>query len=215
MRVGSVLMFIGMSALSLSSCSRSGERSDVFDLKVAASAAQSMSSQVAPAAPATAADYVVYADTMGAASTMKLIDVSWKDAAGKTHNLADEAKGKIVVVNFWATWCPPCRREFPDLVEFTREHQDVLVVGVALEKDDETARESVIKFAEPKGVNYINIVSSARLKTRDIASAYANIAPMDYIPVTIVFGKSGQHATTIQGGTNKQGLIDAVAKAQQ
>ena len=118
-----------------------------------------------------------------------------------------------MVLNFWATWCPPCRREIPDIIEFARERKDVVVIGIALERDDATAKAGVSKFAISKGINYINLTSSSQLKVQDISSAYANIAPMDYIPTTFVFNKSGQHVSTIQGGTNKQGLVDAVAKA--
>lgn len=200
----------------LGSCSRTGnEKSEVFDLKqAAASAGQSMSSQVAPAAPESSSKYVVSASAIGAPSSQKLIDITWKNAEGVAKKLSEEAKGKIVVVNFWATWCPPCRREIPEFIEFAEQNKDVYIIGIALERDDASAKDVVTRFANAQKMNYVNVTGTAGFSTRSIAEAYSSIAPMDYIPVTIVFNAAGQQVDIIQGGTTKQGLADAVAKAR-
>lgn len=227
MRIIAAMVCCGLAA-SVVSCSKAGnEKSEVFDLKqAAASAGQSMSSQVAPPAPVSGsgsaagssaesvAQNVVSASAIGAPSSQRLIDITWKDAAGVAKKLSEQAKGKIVVVNFWATWCPPCRREIPEFVEFAAQNKDVYMVGIALERDDATAKDVVTRFATAQKMNYTNITSGAGLSTRSIAEAYSSIAPMDYIPVTIVFNAAGQQVDIIQGGTTKQGLADAVAKAR-
>lgn len=76
-------------------------------------------------------------------------DFRLRDVAGG-HRSVQEWDGRVLVVNFWATWCPPCRSEMPRLIALQAEHADaVQVVGVAL--DDP---ELVAAYAESMGVNY-------------------------------------------------------------
>ena len=74
-----------------------------------------------------------------------------KGIDGSAVNLAD-AHGKVVLLNFWATWCGPCRMEVPDLVELQKKYQDRLqVIGLVVDDADEDA---VRKFAKRYGINY-------------------------------------------------------------
>jgi thiol-disulfide isomerase/thioredoxin len=74
-----------------------------------------------------------------------------KGIDGGTVNLA-AARGKVVLLNFWATWCGPCRMEVPDLVELQKKYQDRLqVIGLVVDDADEDA---VRKFAKRYGINY-------------------------------------------------------------
>jgi thiol-disulfide isomerase/thioredoxin len=74
-----------------------------------------------------------------------------KGIDGATVNLA-AARGKVVLLNFWATWCGPCRMEVPDLVELQKKYQDRLqVIGLVVDDADEDA---VRKFAKRYGINY-------------------------------------------------------------
>jgi thiol-disulfide isomerase/thioredoxin len=65
------------------------------------------------------------------AANNPLNDLDLKDLDGKVHKLSDY-RGKWIVVNYWATWCPPCRHEIPDLVDFHNKHKerDAVVLGV-------------------------------------------------------------------------------------
>jgi cytochrome c biogenesis protein CcmG/thiol:disulfide interchange protein DsbE len=70
---------------------------------------------------------------------------------GSAVNLAD-AKGKVVLLNFWATWCGPCRMEVPDLVELQKKYQGRLqVIGLVVDDEDEDA---IRKFAKRYSINY-------------------------------------------------------------
>jgi thiol-disulfide isomerase/thioredoxin len=74
-----------------------------------------------------------------------------KGIDGKTVSLAG-SQGKVVLLNFWATWCGPCRMEIPDLVELQKKYQDRLqVIGLVVDDADEDA---VRKFAERYSINY-------------------------------------------------------------
>jgi thiol-disulfide isomerase/thioredoxin len=74
-----------------------------------------------------------------------------KDLEGKPLSL-EEAKGKVVLLNFWATWCGPCRAEIPDLIELQKEFKDKLeIIALATDEDD---AEEVKKFVAKEGINY-------------------------------------------------------------
>src|SRR5690242_9079490 len=74
-----------------------------------------------------------------------------KDLEGKPISL-EEAKGKIVLLNFWATWCGPCRAEVPDLIELQEKYKDNLeIIALATEEDDAS---EVQQFVKKAGINY-------------------------------------------------------------
>lgn len=81
---------------------------------------------------------------------------------GKPLSLADY-KSKVILLNFWATWCGPCRSEVPDLVELQDRYKDQLqVIGLVVDDDDEDA---VKKFAEKYGINYPIAIATDEMRT--------------------------------------------------
>ncbi len=75
---------------------------------------------------------------------------------------SDAFKGKVVIVNFWATWCPPCRAEIPDLVALQEKYRDSLqIVGVS---QDEVPAEQVKRFAADHKINYPVMMSTAEVE---------------------------------------------------
>jgi len=85
------------------------------------------------------------------ASSAPLYAASFTDLDGRPINLA-QFKGKVAVVNFWATWCPPCLKEMPDLVSAYARHQEQGVVFIGIAVDDNTGM--VRKFASEHGINF-------------------------------------------------------------
>ena len=75
---------------------------------------------------------------------------SLKDIEGVKLKLADQ-KGKWVVVNFWAPWCPPCIAELPELNSLQQQHQDVLVIGIALQYH---TKQEVLDMVKKLSVSY-------------------------------------------------------------
>jgi thiol-disulfide isomerase/thioredoxin len=83
-----------------------------------------------------------------------------KDILGNAVTKADWT-GKVVLVNFWATWCPPCREEIPELIELKRQYGDRLqIIGIS---EDEDPPAKVLKFAQQKGMSYPIIMSTPQL----------------------------------------------------
>ncbi|HZT61192.1 MAG TPA: TlpA disulfide reductase family protein [Pyrinomonadaceae bacterium] len=112
-----------------------------------------------------------------------------KDIRGRTVRLSDY-KGKVVLLNFWATWCPPCRAEMPDLVKLQREYarRGLQVVGVTYPPE---TLSRVRRFAGRLGVNY-----PVALGTKATKSLFADT---DTLPVTVVIDREGNIRETIEG----------------
>jgi thiol-disulfide isomerase/thioredoxin len=89
------------------------------------------------------------------------------DITGKPVN-KDRWGGKVVIVNFWATWCPPCREEIPELLELQKEFKDRLEIVGFSEDDDPPA--SVLRFAKQKGMTYPIVMA-----TDEMITAYGGV----------------------------------------
>src|SRR6266849_9005191 len=100
---------------------------------------------------------------------------------GKPVTLAG-SKGKVILLNFWATWCGPCRAEIPDLVELQNKYKDRLqILGLAVDDDDPDA---VKKFAAKLGINY-----PVALATNEIRLQYGGIPAL---PTSFVLDSEGR-----------------------
>jgi cytochrome c biogenesis protein CcmG/thiol:disulfide interchange protein DsbE len=109
-------------------------------------------------------------------------DFALTDLSGKPLRLAD-FKGRLLLLNFWATWCPPCRAEIPDFISSYKEYRDqgLAIVGVSV---DQLAPAQLKKWVAEAGINYP--VAPA---TEQVLSAYR---PGDYIPATILVDRAGR-----------------------
>jgi thiol-disulfide isomerase/thioredoxin len=105
------------------------------------------------------------------------------DLDGKQMSSADW-KGKVVLINFWATWCGPCRAEIPDLVALQNEYKDqVIVIGVS---EDEGPVDAVRKFATQYKVNY-----PIAMTTAEMQKLFPGISAL---PTTFMLDKEGRVA---------------------
>jgi thiol-disulfide isomerase/thioredoxin len=100
---------------------------------------------------------------------------------GKPVTLAG-SKGKVILVNFWATWCGPCRAEIPDLVELQKKYKDRLqILGLVVDDED---LEAIKKFSSRYGINY-----PVALATNDIRIQYGGIPAL---PTSFVLDSEGR-----------------------
>jgi thiol-disulfide isomerase/thioredoxin len=90
-------------------------------------------------------------------------DFQLKSIDGKPLNLAD-LRGKAVFLNFWATWCGPCRLEIPDLVDLQKRYSDRLQI-IGLDVDDDDVAE-IQKYVDENGINYPVVITPADLRTQ-------------------------------------------------
>ncbi|MGQ9819906.1 MAG: TlpA family protein disulfide reductase [Candidatus Kapaibacteriales bacterium] len=129
---------------------------------------------------------------------------------GKTKKFSEIAKNKIVLLNFWGTWCPPCRREIPDLVQIHNESggKDYVVVGIALERDINNAEKLVSDFAQKNNIGYLNVID----KNFDIAKAYGGI---NAVPTTFIIDKNGKIVETLVGMRSKSVFLEAINRARK
>ncbi len=124
-----------------------------------------------------------------AAEVIPAIDFELEDQFGNTHKLSDY-KGKVVFINFWATWCPPCREEMPDIQALYENYgynkEDVIILGLASPSSvdnsytQEGDEDHVISFLEENNYTYPTVLDSSGSLEREYAiSAYPTTFMID------------------------------------
>jgi thiol-disulfide isomerase/thioredoxin len=113
----------------------------------------------------------------------EMIDFSLPDLDGKIRTLG-EWRGNVIVLNFWATWCPPCREEIPLFIALQKKHaaDGLQVIGVAI--DNKT---SVMDYRQSAGINYTLLVGND--DAMDLAAKYGD--RMISLPYSVIISRSG------------------------
>ena len=136
-------------------------------------------------------------------SRTTLPDFSLQDLSGRTYR-SGEWLGKVLVLNFWATWCPPCRKEMPLFIALQHEFGDkgLQFVGVAI---DEASK--VREFVDFLGVNYPILLGDmeAVQLSHDLGNRFRGL------PFTVIFDRSGRIAH-IKAGELQRSALEAQIK---
>ena len=115
-----------------------------------------------------------------------------------------EFRGKAVLLNFWATWCPPCKVEMPWLEDLQRQYgkDGLVVLGIAM---DDSAPSSIAKFASELGVNY-----PVLLGTDQVSDDYGDV---QYLPTTFYINRDGAIIDKMTGLLERKDMEDAVKRS--
>jgi thiol-disulfide isomerase/thioredoxin len=140
---------------------------------------------------------------LAACPVMAAEGFSFRDLQGRTQRLSDY-HGKWVLVNFWATWCPPCLEEIPDLVDLHESHRrkDLVVLGVALDSSEKSVREFVKRLA----VSYPVVVS-------DYDQA-AQVGEVNVLPTSYLYNPDGELVSYQEGMLTRHSVESYIKRAQ-
>ncbi len=168
-RLSPALRFsVGLLLLGAAACSRQSET---------ASPTPSKATKPEAGGGATPAKSALVLPKLGPAPAWQLKDVNGAVVS------SDEFKGKVVVVDFWATWCPPCREEIPGYIELARKYgkDGLVIVGVSL---DQAGPDVVRAYAKKAGINYPLVMGD-----ENIVAAFGGV---EGIPTTFLIDRTGQ-----------------------
>lgn len=123
-----------------------------------------------------------------------------KDQYGIVHSL-ENYKGKVIFLNFWATWCPPCKKEMPDIEDIYKEYgenkKDVVILGVNSEKENE-----VKKFLKDKGYTFPTLID----ENSEVMRKYF----IQAFPTSFVIDKEGNVYGYVMGGLTKEQIRQVI-----
>jgi thiol-disulfide isomerase/thioredoxin len=150
-------------------------------------------------------------DSGAAATTLEVTtEAGWIDLEGFRERLEEE-RGRVVVVNYWATWCEPCREEFPDLIEFQRRYHDRGVAFLSISLDSPKERDNQVKkfLTEQQPVFPVFIKNGT-----DDPDTFINAIDSEWtgaLPATFVYDRRGRRAHSLFG---PQTLADIAAHVE-
>jgi len=140
---------------------------------------------------------------LGVAYASPAPDFTLQSLDGRDMKLSD-LRGKAVLLNFWATWCAPCKIEMPWFIELQNQYgsQGLQIVGVAM---DDSSKDDIAKFAKDMGVNY-----PVLLGKEAVGDAYGGVPAL---PESFFIGRDGKIVDKIIGLRGRADIEDSIKKA--
>lgn len=135
--------------------------------------------------------------------SLSAVELPYETLNGKQNNLSDHL-GKWVVINYWATWCPPCKEEIPELIHFHDNHKDkdAVVLGFSMER---APRKRLLRFVDDYMINY-PIVPNAK--------EYKEIGEVPGLPTTYLIDPKGEVVASQVGMVTAEMLESFINKSK-
>src|SRR5260370_14807671 len=125
-------------------------------------------------------------------------ELSFNDLSGKPHSLSNY-RGKIVVLNFWATWCLPCRDEMPMLSKLSKDFAPQDVVFLAVSLDDAKSQSKIPRFLEKKKIALSAFTGATPATLHDLQLG-------ELVPATVILDRNGSPLFRIMGQASKKDI---------
>jgi len=145
---------------------------------------------------------------LSTATAVEAINFNFTDTSGKHYRLSD-LKGKWVLVNFWAPWCPPCWKELPDLDDLQKQRADIVVIGIAMDYNTVDSVEYLLK----KHKVSFPIVMGGR--SRDENNPIKQVGPVPFYPTSYLYAPDNQMVMVKMGMVDQEYINEFIYGYQQ
>ncbi len=148
----------------------------------------------------------IYVQTLSNQETSNIsipaLEISLPDVSGKQRNIS-EWQGKIRIINFWATWCPPCLEEIPEFIKLQNEFKNnkLQFIGIAIEE-----KETVEQYLKDNPVNYPMLIGGDKAVT--LAQQLGNI--VNAVPFSLIVNQQGQIIHRQPGELSREKIIEII-----
>ena len=131
-------------------------------------------------------------------------EFAFKDMQGQEQRLSNY-RGKWVLVNFWAIWCPPCLDEIPDLISLHNAHKDtdLVVIGVALD----SSPRGIMEFAEKHAISYPVVLGTHKMAEQ--------VGEVEALPTTYLFDPTGKAVGHQEGAVTRDSVEEYIRSKEK